>query len=59
LLVTFLIPVSALLLGIGVLGEVIHVLENAGMGGIWNFPGIDCHRWQGAQMAGYPFSFRS
>ena len=35
LLVTFLIPVSALLLGIGVLGEVIHVLEYAGMGGIF------------------------
>ena len=35
LLVTFLIPVSALLLGIGVLGEVIHGLEYAGMGGIF------------------------
>lgn len=35
LLVTFLIPVSALLLGIGVLGEVIHVFEYAGMGGIF------------------------
>ncbi len=35
LLVTFLIPVSALLLGIGVLGEVVHVLEYAGMGGIF------------------------
>ena len=35
LLVTFLIPVSALLLGIGVLGEVIHVLEYAGMGAIF------------------------
>jgi len=35
LLVTFLIPVSALLLGIGVLGEVIHVLEYAGMEGIF------------------------
>ena len=35
LLVTFLIPVSALLLGIGVLGEVIHILEYAGMGGIF------------------------
>jgi drug/metabolite transporter (DMT)-like permease len=32
LLVTFLIPVSAVLLGIGVLGEVIHVLEYVGMG---------------------------
>jgi drug/metabolite transporter (DMT)-like permease len=31
LLVTFLIPISALLLGIGVLGEVIHTLEFAGM----------------------------
>jgi len=35
LLVTFLIPVSAVLLGIGVLGEVIHVLEYAGMGCIF------------------------
>jgi len=35
LLVTFLIPVSALLLGIGVLGEVIHTLEFAGMGCIF------------------------
>ena len=35
LLVTFLIPVSALLLGVGVLGEVIHVLEYAGMGCIF------------------------
>jgi drug/metabolite transporter (DMT)-like permease len=35
LLVTFLIPVSALLLGIGVLGEVIHAMEYAGMGGIF------------------------
>jgi len=35
LLVTFLIPISALLLGIGVLGEVIHVLEYAGMGAIF------------------------
>jgi len=35
LLVTFLIPVSALLLGIGVLGEVIHVLDYVGMGGIF------------------------
>ena len=35
LLVTFLIPVSALLLGIGVLGEVIHVLEYVGMGCIF------------------------
>lgn len=35
LLVTFLIPVSALLLGIGVLGEVIHLLEYAGMGCIF------------------------
>ena len=35
LLVTFLIPVSALLLGVGVLGEVIKVLEYAGMGCIF------------------------
>ena len=35
LLVTFLVPVSALLLGIGVLGEVIHVFEWAGMGCIF------------------------
>jgi drug/metabolite transporter (DMT)-like permease len=35
LLVTFLIPVSALLLGVGVLGEVIHTLEYAGMGCIF------------------------
>ena len=35
LLVTFLIPVSALLLGIGVLGEIIHVMEYAGMGCIF------------------------
>ena len=35
LLVTFLIPVSALLLGIGVLGEQIQVVEYAGMGGIF------------------------
>ena len=35
LLVTFLIPVSALLLGVGVLGEVIHVMEYAGMGCIF------------------------
>jgi drug/metabolite transporter (DMT)-like permease len=35
LLVTFLIPVSALLLGVGVLGEVINILEYAGMGCIF------------------------
>jgi drug/metabolite transporter (DMT)-like permease len=35
LLVTFLIPISALLLGVGVLGEVIHILEYAGMGCIF------------------------
>jgi drug/metabolite transporter (DMT)-like permease len=35
LLVTFLIPVSALFLGVGVLGEVIHILEYAGMGCIF------------------------
>jgi len=35
LLVTFLIPVGALLLGVGVLGEVIHALEFAGMGFIF------------------------
>ncbi len=35
LLVTFLIPVSALLLGIGLLGEVIQVLEYVGMGCIF------------------------
>ena len=32
LLVTFLVPVSAVLLGVGVLGEVIHALEYIGMG---------------------------
>jgi len=32
LLVTFLIPISALLLGVGILGEIIKVLEYAGMG---------------------------
>jgi len=35
LLVTFLIPVSALLLGVGVLGEVIKFFEYAGMGCIF------------------------
>jgi drug/metabolite transporter (DMT)-like permease len=35
LLVTFLIPVGALLLGVGVLGETIHILEYAGMGCIF------------------------
>jgi drug/metabolite transporter (DMT)-like permease len=35
LLVTFLVPVSALLLGVGVLGEVIHVWEYTGMGCIF------------------------
>lgn len=35
LLVTFLIPVSALLLGVGVLGEIIKVVEFAGMGCIF------------------------
>jgi drug/metabolite transporter (DMT)-like permease len=35
LLATFLIPISALLLGVGVLGEVIKVLEYAGMGCIF------------------------
>lgn len=35
LLVTFLIPISALLLGVGMLGEVIKVLEYAGMGCIF------------------------
>lgn len=35
LLVTFLIPISALLLGVGVLGEVIKVLEYLGMGCIF------------------------
>jgi drug/metabolite transporter (DMT)-like permease len=35
LLVTFLIPVSALLLGVGVLGEVIHIMAYAGMGCIF------------------------
>lgn len=35
LLVTFLIPVSALLLGVGVLGEVIKIVEYAGMGSIF------------------------
>lgn len=35
LLVTFLIPISALLLGVGVLGEVIKLFEYAGMGCIF------------------------
>jgi drug/metabolite transporter (DMT)-like permease len=35
LLVTFLIPISALLLGVGVLGEVINVLKYIGMGCIF------------------------
>jgi drug/metabolite transporter (DMT)-like permease len=35
LLVTFLIPISALMLGIGVLGETIQILEFAGMGCIF------------------------
>lgn len=35
LLVTFLIPISALLLGVGVLGEVIQILEFIGMGCIF------------------------
>ena len=35
LLVTFLIPISALLLGMGVLGEVIRLLEYTGMGCIF------------------------
>ena len=35
LLVTFLIPISALLLGVGLLGEVIKLLEFAGMGCIF------------------------
>lgn len=35
LLVTFLIPISALLLGVGVLGEVIHAMEWIGMGCIF------------------------
>jgi drug/metabolite transporter (DMT)-like permease len=35
LLVTFLIPISALVLGVGVLGEVINLLEYAGMGCIF------------------------
>ena len=35
LLVTFLIPISALLLGVGVLGEVIDVFEHIGMGCIF------------------------
>jgi drug/metabolite transporter (DMT)-like permease len=35
LLVTFLIPISALLLGVGVLGEVIKALEYIGMGCIF------------------------
>ena len=36
LLVTFLIPISALLLGVGVLGEDIKVLEYIGMGCIFS-----------------------
>jgi drug/metabolite transporter (DMT)-like permease len=35
LLVTFLIPISALLLGVGVLGEVMNPLEYLGMGCIF------------------------
>lgn len=35
LLVTFLIPISALLLGVGILGEVIKILEYIGMGCIF------------------------
>jgi drug/metabolite transporter (DMT)-like permease len=35
LLVTFLIPISALVLGVWVLGEIIHILEYAGMGFIF------------------------
>lgn len=35
MLVTFLIPISALLLGVGVLGEVVKVLEYIGMGCIF------------------------
>ncbi len=35
LLVTFLIPISALMLGVGILGEVIKVFEYAGMGCIF------------------------
>ena len=35
LLSTFLMPISALLLGVGILGEVIKVLEYAGMGCIF------------------------
>ena len=35
LLVTFLIPISALVLGVGVLGEIIHILEYTGMGFIF------------------------
>ena len=36
LLVTFLIPISALLLAVGVLGEVINLLEYIGMGCIFS-----------------------
>ena len=36
LLVTFLIPIGALLLGVGVLGEVINILEYIGMGCIFS-----------------------
>ena len=35
ILVTFLIPVSALLLGVGVLDEVIHIPDYTGMGCIF------------------------
>jgi drug/metabolite transporter (DMT)-like permease len=35
LLVTFLIPISALLFGVGILGEVIRILEYSGMGSIF------------------------
>jgi drug/metabolite transporter (DMT)-like permease len=35
LLVTFLIPISALLLGVGILGEALKILEYAGMGSIF------------------------
>lgn len=50
LLVTFLIPISALLLGVGVLGENIKVLEYIGMGCIFlGLLVIDGRAWQWAR----------
>lgn len=48
LLVTFLVPISALLLGVGVLGEVIKGFEDIGMG--VHLFGTDCCRWKGPEV---------